>query len=87
MINFSERNLDHIYLKHGIEKVAILNILNSPDIITKVGINVKYYYKDSIVVIVARENKHREWTVKTEFQNLKPFLMGNIIYENLGVAK
>ena len=81
MIKFTERNLDHIYLKHGIEKAAILNILNSPDIITKVGINVKYYYKDSIVVIVARENKHREWTVKTAFQNNKPFLMGEILWQ------
>jgi len=81
MIKFTERNLDHIYLKHGIEKVAILNILNSPDIITKVGINVKYYYKDSIVVIVTRENKHREWTVKTAFENNKPFLMGEILWQ------
>ena len=81
MIKFTERNLDHIYLKHGIEKATILTILDSPDIITIVGINVKYYYKDSIVVIVARENKHREWTVKTAFQNNKPFLMGEILWQ------
>jgi len=80
-ITLSERNLDHTFIRHAIEKSTIESILASPDIITRIGQNVKYYYKDNLVVIIARETRHKDWYLKTAYPNEKPFLMGDIEWQ------
>ena len=81
MIILPETYLDHIYNKHALQRADIEAVLASPDLISRIGQNVKYYYKDNLVVIIARQNKNKEWTLKTAYPNEKEFIMGSIIWQ------
>jgi len=80
-ITYPPRNLDHIYNKHQLQLADIEPILHSPDLISRVGQNVKYYYKDNLVAIVSRENKKGKWKLTTAYPNEKEFIMGSIIWQ------
>ena len=80
-ITYPERNLDHIYNKHKLQLADIEPILHSPDLISRVGQNVKYYYKDNLVAIVSRENKKGKWKLTTAYPNEKEWIMGKILWQ------
>ena len=77
----TNRTLSHIYRKHGITKSQVEDVLASADMVTKHGNNIKYYYKDDLIVIVTRVNKGSEWKVKTAYVDERGLIMGNIVYQ------
>ena len=79
-IHQSNNNLSHCLTKHGISRQEIDTILANPDIITKIGSNIKQYYMGDYVVIITRDNKNGSWKLKTAYKNDKPFILGKILY-------
>lgn len=81
-IHQSPNNLSHCLAKHGISRQEIDTILANPDIITKIGANIRHYYSgDKCVIVTRNKSKDNQWFLKTAYLVNKDYLMGDIIWQ------